>query len=166
MSITIKFCVFKLGTRFRLKLTLLNFWIKITKEGYFWTKKNGNYHRILRIPVNLDSKFQHQHIILIFKTNFQKKVYFQSKIENNEHHYSILHILINLTTYFQPQLQWRFFGPNFPKKGTYFQFKTDKIDTIIEFCIFELILYQISLLSFWKKIKQKKRTSLNPPYSN
>ena len=32
-----------------------------------------------------------------------------------------------------------FFGPNFPKKVSYFQFKTDKIDTTIKVCIFELV---------------------------
>ena len=35
--------------------------------------------------------------------------------------------------------QLRYFGPNFPTKGSYFQSKTDKIDTTIEFCIFELV---------------------------
>ena len=28
-----------LGTKIRLKLTFLNFWIKLTKKGYFRTKK-------------------------------------------------------------------------------------------------------------------------------
>ena len=41
--------------------------------------------------------------------------------------------------------QLRSFGPNLPKKGSYFQSKTDKIDTTIKFYIFELALYQISL---------------------
>ena len=62
-----------LGTKFRPKLTLLNFWIKLTQKGYFRTKKNENYHRILHIQINLDSKFQLQQTILIFGTNFQKK---------------------------------------------------------------------------------------------
>ena len=54
-------------------MTLLNFWIKLTQKGYFRTKKNENYHRILHIQINLDSKFQLQQTILIFGTNFQKK---------------------------------------------------------------------------------------------
>ena len=37
-----------------------------------------------------------------------------------------------------------FFGPNLPKKGSYFQFKTDKIDTTIKVCIFELVFVSIS----------------------
>ena len=28
-----------LGTKFRLKVTLLNFWIKFIQKEYFWTKK-------------------------------------------------------------------------------------------------------------------------------
>ena len=63
----------RVGTKFRLKMTLLNFWIKLTQKGYFRTKKNENYHRILHIQINLDSKFQLQQTILIFGTNFQKK---------------------------------------------------------------------------------------------
>ena len=31
------------------------------------------------------------------------------------------------------------FWIKFAKKGSYFQSKTDKIDTTIEFCIFELV---------------------------
>ena len=61
------------ATKLRLKLTLLNFWIKLTQKGHFLTKKNENYHRILHIQINLDSKFQLQQTILIFGTNFQKK---------------------------------------------------------------------------------------------
>ena len=45
------------------------------------------------------------------------------------------------------------------KKGSYFQFKTDTIDTTIEYCTFELVLYQISLwtiLNFWTKFAQER----------
>ena len=48
-------------------MTVLNFWIKLTQKGYFRTKKNENYHRILHIQINLDSKFQLQQTILIQK---------------------------------------------------------------------------------------------------
>ena len=47
-----------LGTKFRFKLILLSFWIKLTQKGYFGTKKKRNYHRILHIQINLDPKFQ------------------------------------------------------------------------------------------------------------
>ena len=48
----------KVGIKFRLKMTKMNFWIKLTPKEYFGTKKKENYHRILRIQINLDSKFQ------------------------------------------------------------------------------------------------------------
>ena len=51
----------RVGTKFLLKMILLKFWIKLTQKGYFRTKKeNENYHRILHIQINLDSKFQLQ----------------------------------------------------------------------------------------------------------
>ena len=72
------------------------------------------------------------------------------------------------------------FWTKFAKKGSYFQSKTDKIDTTIEFCIFELVFVSNFTLNkqFWifgpnlpkKDIygqKQKKWTSsLNSAYSN
>ena len=76
-----------LATKFRLKLTLLNFWVKLTQKEYLQTKKNENYHRILHIQINLDSKFQLQQTILTFGTNFQKNVDFRSKTVKSEHHY-------------------------------------------------------------------------------
>ena len=51
----------------------MNFWIKLTQKGYFQTKKN--YHRILHTEINLYIE------ILIFGTNFRKKVYFRSNIQ-------------------------------------------------------------------------------------
>ena len=48
-----------------------------------------------------------------------------------------IHIQISLCTNFQLKLTT--FWTKFAKKGSYLQSKTDKIDTTIEFCIFELI---------------------------
>ena len=121
-----------LGNKFCLKLTIFNFWIKLTQKRYFRTTKNENYHRILHIHINLDSKFQRQQFE--FRNKFpKKKVYFRSKSEKNEHHYRILHIQISLSTNFQRKLTVTIFGPNLPTKGSYFHFKTDKIDTTIGF---------------------------------
>ena len=39
----------RVGTKFILKITLLNFWIKLTQKGCFRTKENENCHRILHI---------------------------------------------------------------------------------------------------------------------
>ena len=72
----------RVGTKFRLKMSLQNFWIKLTQKGYFGTKKNGNYHLILHIQINLDTKFQLQQTILIFG-KVSKKGQFQLKAQKN-----------------------------------------------------------------------------------
>ena len=74
----------RVSTKFHLKMAPLNFWIKLTQKGYLRTKKNGNYHQILHIQINLDSKFQLQQTILIFGTNFQKK-YTSSRKQKNHY---------------------------------------------------------------------------------
>ena len=48
------------------------------------------------------------------------------------------HIRISLSAKFSLNWQFRFFGQNFPKKR-YLQYKTEKVNTTIEFCIFELV---------------------------
>ena len=158
----------------------MNFWIKLTQKGYFRTKNNENYNQILYIQINLDSKFQLQQTILIFGTSFQKKVYFQLKTQKDEHHYWIRHIRISSGTNFQLKLTIAIFWTKFAKQGSYFQSKTDKIDTTIKFCIFELVFVSNFTLSkqIWifglnlqKKDmygqKQKRwASSLNSTYSN
>ena len=132
----------RVGTKFHLKMTLLNFWIKLTRKGYFWAKANKNYYRILHIhiQINIDSKFRLQQFwffgqiskksILPVKNRKQKKF---------KHHYWIVHIWISLSTNFQLKMTILIFGTKLPKKGSHFQSKAGKIDTSTEFCIFELL---------------------------
>ena len=49
-----------LGTKFQLKLIILNFWTKVTQKRYFQCKKEkkDNNHQILHIQISLSSKFQ------------------------------------------------------------------------------------------------------------
>ena len=52
-----------------------NFSIKLIQKGYFQTKrKNENYHRILHIQINTDSKFQLQQTTLILKQISKKSI--------------------------------------------------------------------------------------------
>ena len=150
----------RVGTKFRLKMTLLNFWIKWTQKGYFRTKKNENYYRILHIHINLDSKFQFQQTILIFRKNFQIKVYFRSKTQKSEHHNCIVQIQISLTTNVQLKMTIAIFWTKFAKKGSYFQSKSDKIYTIIEFCIFELVFVSNFTLNMLLNILKISKISL------
>ena len=86
VNITIKFSIFKLvylGTKFCLKLTLLNFWIKLTQKGISELKEIETYHPILHIQITLDSRFQLQQKILIVRTNFRKTIYLRLKTKKN-----------------------------------------------------------------------------------
>ena len=151
MNTTITFYIFKLvylGTKFRLNLTVLNFQIKLTQR-LFRNKKNESYYRILHIQINLDSKFQLQKFWFLEQISPQK-LYFRSKTEKIEYHYWILHIQIVLSTIFSLNWQLQFFGRNLPKKGSYFQSKTDNINTTIEFCIFESLF--VSNLTLKKQL--------------
>ena len=117
--------------------------------------------------------------ILIF-VEISKKNILPVENTKNEYHYWILHVRISLSTSFQLKLIIAIIWTKFSKKGSYFQSKTDKIDTTIEFCIFELGFISNFTLNkqFWifgpnlsnKDIygqKQKKWTSsLNSTYSN
>ena len=52
-----------------------NFSIKLIQKGYFQTKrKNENFHRILHIQINTDSKFQLQQTTLILKQISKKSI--------------------------------------------------------------------------------------------
>ena len=170
----------RVGTKFCLKMTLLKFWIKLTQKGYFQT-----------IKIKITIAFYILKLIQILNLSFNKefwcleqiskrKVYFRSKTRKNERHYWIPHIRISLCTNFHLKLTIAIFWTKFANKGSYFQSKTDKIDTTIEFCIFELVFVSNFTLNkqFWifkpnlpnKDIydqKQKKWTSsLNSVYSN
>ena len=59
--------------------------------------------------------------------------------EKSEHHYWIQHIWISAGTKFQLQLIILTFWTKFAQKG-YFHSKAKKENSIIEFCIFELVL--------------------------
>ena len=92
------------GTKFRLKMTLLKFWIKLTQKRYFRTKN-----------LNITIKCYIFKLIQTLKFSFNKQFGFLERISKKK------------------------FCTKFSKKRSYFQSKTDKIDTTIEFCIFELV---------------------------
>ena len=85
----------RVGTKFRLKMTLLNFCIKLTQKACFRTKKIENYHGILHIQINIDSKFQLQNNLDIWNKFKKKKTSGQKHTKTN--------------------MRLRLFGPNFQK---------------------------------------------------
>ena len=89
----------------------------------------------------------------------QKRVF---PVDNgkSEHHGCILHIPITLAPYFTFLSQFWIFGPNSPKKGIFGQ-KREKVNMIIEFYIFDLVLgtkfhFKQRILNFGVKICPKK----------
>ena len=60
------------------------------------------------------------------------------KKKKNEYHYWILHIWISLCPKFQLKLIILIFWTKFFQKG-YFQSRAEKVNIIIEFCIFKLV---------------------------
>ena len=117
--------------------------------------------------------------ILTFWTKFAPKRVFPIKNKKSEHHDWIFHIRTSLGTKFQLKLTILTFWTKFAQKG-YFQSKTKKVNSIIEFCIFEL-LYVSSVTLNWqfrhyrpnllkKSISNRKRKKWTPPlnsgYSN
>ena len=89
-----------------------------------------------------------------------KRVFLVSN-RKSEHHHWILHIRISVGTKFQLKLTSLIFWTKFLPKG-YFQSKTNKMNTTIEFCIFELVLVPNFRLNwqFWflgPKLPKSKR---------
>ena len=115
MHIQISLC-----TKSRLKLTLLNFWIKLTQKGFFRTKKiHENYLRILHIQINLDFKFQLQQAILIFGQISKKKYTFGRKQKKKKMNIAIeffIFKLIYLNTNFQLKLTIATIWTKFPQE--------------------------------------------------
>ena len=77
--------------QFQLKLTILNFWTKLTQKGYFQSKKenNENHHQILNMLISQGSKFSLQKF-WFFETNFPKHDISVEHRKYEQHHW-ILH---------------------------------------------------------------------------
>ena len=132
----------------------MNFRIKLTQKAYFRTKKNENYHQILHIQINVDSKFHLQQIVLIFGTNFRKK--YTSGQKHKKMNITIEFFIFKFVYVPIISLNWqlRFFWTKFTKKVSNFQSKTNKIDTTIEFCIFELVFVSNFTLNMFLNISK------------
>ena len=89
---------------FSRKLTIFNFWTKLTQKIYFQSKieNSGNHHRILHIRISLGSRFQLQQF-WFFGRNSQKRA-FPIKNRKNEPRHWVMHIRISLNTKFQLKL--------------------------------------------------------------
>ena len=100
-------------------------------------KKTEQPYWILHIWISVGTKFQLQLIILTFGLNLPQKDISNQK-QTNEYHHWILHVRIIVGTKFQFKVRILIFWTKFAQKG-YFHWKTKKVNSIIEFCVFKLV---------------------------
>ena len=108
-----------LGTEFRLKLTISNFWTKFTPKKVFKVKngKSEHLHWCLHIRISPATKLQLKLTILNFWVKFALKGYFQCKMERvNGTTESCIFELFYVPNF---NLKWKFwfFGPNLSKES-------------------------------------------------
>ena len=106
--------------------------------------KNEHHHWIVHIRISLGTTFQLKLTIESFWTKFTQKGCFPSKtvkttIETSKDHNWILDILIIVATKLELKLTILIFFVQLCLKWC-FSSKTEKVDTGIEFCVFEFVL--------------------------
>ena len=109
--------------------------------------KREHRHWILHIWINLGIKFHLEQKFFNFGTKFAQI----EKVKNrkNEYHHWILHIWLGLGTKFQLKLTNLIFWTKLAQKE-YFQSKIEKVNTTIEFCMFELVYRHSQII--WDKL--------------
>ena len=109
------------GIKFQLKLTILNFWSKLTQKGYFQFKKEKQvqHYWILHIRITLGAKFYSRQTILNVGPNLPKKTIFCQKRKKQASLFSsktATKRVLSIPNFDRDEQFW-FFGPNLPKKG-------------------------------------------------
>ena len=128
--------------------------------------KNEHHHWIVHIRISLGTTFQLKLAIESFWTKFTQKGCFPSKtvkttIETSKDHNWILDILIIVATKLELKLTILIFFVQLCLKWC-FPSKTEKVDTAIEFCVFEFVLELVLChwilrirINFFDQIAQK-----------
>ena len=138
MNITIELCIFELSlkTKFQLELFNFEFLAQIYQKGYFRSKMGKKsiaiafcIFELLWVPNFTLHNFE-------FWEQICPEGVFSVKNEKTEHLHSILYSRVSLVTKFYSKQFW-ILGPNLPKG--HFWSKTKKVNTTIEFCIFDLV---------------------------
>ena len=120
-----------LGTKFRLKLTILIFWPDLPKKGFSGLKQKKwtphIFYIILHIQISLVRNFSSNWQFLIFGSNLHKKVFLVKNWKSYHHHW-ILNIQISLLVpNFCFNWPFWFFWPDFPKIGFFSGLKQKKL---------------------------------------
>ena len=128
----------RVATKICLKITLLNFWIKLTQKGYLRTKK-----------MKIFIEFYIFKLIKILNFIFNKQFWFLEKISKKKYTSGQKMNICIESIHFQLKLPIAIFCTKLAKMGSYFQSITDKIDTTFEICIFELFFVSKLNKQFW-----------------
>ena len=113
----------------------------------------------MHVRISLVTEFQLELKIWIFLIKFVPKKVFLVKNGKSEHCHWILHIQISIGTKFQLKLTILIFWTKFTQKG-YLWSKTEILNIITEFCMFELVWVQNFSLDwqfwfFWPNLPKK-----------
>ena len=148
---TIEFCLFKLVFVSNFTFNNCEFLNQICPRKIFMFKSRNkeHHHWILHIHISVGTKFYLKLTILIFLSGFAQKGFFCSKAKkvNTTIFYIILHIKIVLCEISAQTDKFNFLDQIFPKR--YFRWRTEKVNIIIELCIFKLVFVTNFCLN-WK----------------
>ena len=139
-----------------------DFWNKFTIKIYFWSKTLNDEHHylIFHILISLSTNFQFKLTIATFWTKFAKKgSYFQSKTDKIDTSHWVLHIRISLCIKFHFEQTVLNFWTKFSQER-YLWSKAEKVNIIIEFRLFKLVLVPNFSLNwqfwfFWPDLPKK-----------
>ena len=127
----------RLATKFQLNAIRWHFGPNLSKKCIFGRKRkkwispfNSPYWNYLRIKFNLKLT-----IFFILDQICPERPFLMENEKSEQHHW-IPHIRISLATKFSLKLTISTFWTKFPQKGRLW-LKTKKVNSIIEFCIFE-----------------------------
>ena len=144
------------------------------EKVYFRTKSEKSEHRywVLHIQISPSTNFQLKLIIEILWTKFAQVGVAIFSLKHNRHHHWILHIRISLYIKFHFQQTILNFWNKFAQER-YLWSKTEKLNIIIEFRLFKLVLVPNFSLNwqfwfFWlhlpKGLFWSKREKVNTTY--
>ena len=123
--------------------------------------KNEHHYSILHVWISLSTNFWLKLTIAIFWTKFAKK---GSSFQSKQTHHWILHIRISLCIKFHFKQTTLSFWTRFAQER-YLWSKTEKLNIIIEFCLFKLVLVPNFSLNwqfwfFWPDLPKKSFSGL------
>ena len=162
MNTTTEFCIFELiyVPNFSLNWQVWFFGPYLPKKSVSGLKQNSATEfclfELVYVP-NFSLNWQ----FWFFGQSLPKRGNSSQKWKKWNHHW-ILHFQISLATKFQLKLTSLIFWTKFAQNGCFWWSKRERLNSAIEFCIFELgpiFQFKLTILIFWIKFAQKGNSS-------